>query len=144
MTYTWIKSDQISAGSTIDLLANRITPQFNALTGEGDIPGKNAEATFENKLSEVDYFGISNPSFSVEGEFDKTKTTNSLGSVCLSIPIMGSFYRLGSPCWFYDDDFILNAAGSCEIMFESFKPTRQARTGSTINYSLSLTQTKAW
>ena len=141
---TWIESDQISGGSKIDLLARSLTAEFNNNLGVPEIPGKDVAESFANKLHEVDYFGMANPRYTVEGQFDASTATSAGGSVCLSIPIMGSFQRLGSPSWFYDEEFIMDSVGSCQVLVAGFKPKRVARTGSTVAYNLTLVETKAW
>jgi hypothetical protein len=143
-TFTWLLSDQITGGSAVDLLATKVTGQFNAHISKNDIPGKDVTESFANKLHEIDHFGIINPRYTIEGQFDKSKATSVGGSVCISMPIVGSHQRLGSPVWFYDDGLILSSAGSCEVVFETFKANKSATTGSTINYNMTLIQTKAW
>jgi len=139
----WITHPNVVGGSKVDLMGKTSTFDFNNLIDTKPIPGKDVASSYVNRLSETDYTGHQNPSWVIEGWFKSGLSTNSAGSVAINFNLLGSYCSIGSPCWFYDDAFILNPAGSACVFPQSFRVgrdvTREGR-----SYSLTLVETKEW
>ena len=143
MTYTYLKSSAVSAGSAVDLGGRVATFNFNNLTQADDIPSKDVGSSYNFRLAEVDYVGHANPIWTVEGFIPSGMTTNNEGSVMISFGLLGSYHMIGSPSTFYDSEFMLNPAGSTWVIPKSFKIEKDSgRSGR--RYTLQLVETKQW
>jgi len=143
MTYTYLKSSAVSAGSAVDLGGRVATFDFNNFTQADEVPSKNVGSSYNFRLAEVDYMGHANPNWTVEGYIPSGVTTNDEGSVFIRFSLLGSYCMIGSPSIFYDSEFILNPAGSSWVIPKSFKVEKdEMKSGR--RYNLQLIETKQW
>ena len=149
--YSWLQSDQINGGSRIDLGGTAHAFGFKNLISNPPIVGKDITLSYGNRIHEADYNGMENPRFKFSGRFESGLNTNYQGSVFINYHRLGSFALLGSPAWFYDAEFVLNPAGSTQVLIENLDVSRDNTTGAKNNdvgksfrYSMQLVETKAW
>ena len=134
---------QYSDSSAIDLNGRVSTFDFNTFSPTREVPGKDIGSPWDFRLSEVDHVGFQNPKWVFQGYLPSGVSTNATGSMLATFPILGSFAKLGSPCVFSDNEFMMNTAGSCWVLPKSFKIEKDAKR-SGYRYSMQLVETKQW
>lgn len=141
----WIKNGSVSGGNPIDMMGVTTEVSAENYLTQNFIPGKDVSLSYGSRIFEVDFLGINNAKYTITGRFDTSRTQNTAGSTCVSIPILGSIMRQGNPSWFYDEKNILNPAGSTAVLPDQIKITRNM-TGSPswVRYNLSLKETAEW
>jgi len=141
--YSYLKNSGIHDGSAIDLNGRVNTFDFNTFSPMREVPAKNTGSTWDFRLSEVDSVGFQNPKWVFQGYLPSGVSLNNEGSMIATFPILGSFAKLGSPSTFFDNEFMMNTAGSCWVLPNSFKVERDAKR-SGYRYSMQLVETKQW
>jgi len=140
--YPWFKHSDVNGGSYVNLNGITANLGLNAYVTVPQEPAKNIGSPWNHRLAEAEYVGIDNPRYVFEGFIPSGETIDADGSVIITVPLLGSFIKLGSPIYFRDPEMMLNPAGSAAVLVTNFKVEKPQNTGR--RYSVEFVETKSW
>jgi hypothetical protein len=141
--YPWLKRTGVNGGSRVNLNGTVATYAFTNYLVAPQEPSKAPSGTWSSRLAEVDYLGHGNPIYVFEGIIPSGVKTDADGSVIITLPLLGSFAKLGSPVYFDDPEFIFNPAGSACVFIKSFK-VQKPDAEQLRRYTMEFWETKEW
>ena len=117
---SWLTNPTILGGSHISLEAVAIKLSGKQLNTATPTVGKDTSLPYGSKLSFGDNVGMENPIYDVTGRFVTEGLTDAGSLTMKNVQRLGSFIYSGSSHWFYDDQLILNPAGSAYVDIVDF------------------------
>jgi len=137
----WIHNSLINGGSYTDMMARKLTTVWGVFLQDEPIPGKE---TLPWNPHEVDFNGVGNQLFDLEGHFCEGSAFTADGSVAMQFGLLGSYCNIGSPSWLVYDKFILNGTGSLRVLLSKPKVTNSFKNEDEVDYFVQMVETAEW